>query len=151
MDEDKKNKVWPDEKLLAERALFEQKINDKHLPEYHPKGWGYELWITNNNKYCGKLLFFLKGRSCSYHYHNEKDEVFFIQSGKILLETSGYDDYPTPFSIILEKGDCYWIRPGLRHKMTAIENTELFEFSTPHKEEDSIRVIKRRLSHRSLR
>lgn len=24
-------------------------------PEYHPKGWGYELWIHNDAKYCGKL------------------------------------------------------------------------------------------------
>ena len=26
--------------------------------EIHPKGWGYEKWIVNTDKYCGKILFF---------------------------------------------------------------------------------------------
>ena len=33
--------------------------------EVHPKGWGDELWITNNDKYCGKILQFNKGSSFS--------------------------------------------------------------------------------------
>jgi len=50
-----------------------------------PKGWGYEKWIVNNDKYCGKILFVVKDRKCSLHYHNIKDETFYIQSGKIVL------------------------------------------------------------------
>ena len=30
----------------------------KHVP----KGWGYEKWIVNTDEYCGKLLFFNKGK-----------------------------------------------------------------------------------------
>ena len=59
--------------------------------KYVPKGWGYEKWIANCEKYCGKLLFIAKDKQCSWHYHKLKDEVFFIQSGKIkfcLLYTS---------------------------------------------------------------
>ena len=44
----------------------------KHVP----KGWGYEKWITNNEKYCGKLLYFNKGKKCSWHYHEIKEETF---------------------------------------------------------------------------
>ena len=36
-------------------------------PEHHPKGWGYELWLVNNEKYCGKILHFEKDRRCSFH------------------------------------------------------------------------------------
>ena len=53
--------------------------------KYVPKGWGYEKWIANCEKYCGKLLFIAKDKQCSWHYHKLKDEVFFIQSGKIKL------------------------------------------------------------------
>ena len=44
--------------------------------------------------------------------------------------------------IILEPGDKFHIYRGLRHQMVAIEDSELFEFSTEHFDEDSYRVIK---------
>ena len=47
---------------------------------------------------------------------------------------------------ILFPGDVFFIPPGLRHKMLAEEDTELFEFSTHHEEEDSLRIIKRAIS-----
>ena len=40
------------------------------LPMKHvPKGWGWERWIVNCPEYCGKLLFFNKGKRCSWHFH----------------------------------------------------------------------------------
>ena len=66
------------------------------LPIKHvPKGWGYEKWIVNNEAYCGKLLFFLRDKKCSWHYHVLKDEVFYVQSGKILVKFSEDDDLET--------------------------------------------------------
>ena len=55
------------------------------------KGWGYEDWIVNTEKYCGKVLFFKKGKKCSWHYHKIKDETFYVQSGKVQL-LYGYDE-----------------------------------------------------------
>ena len=34
-------------------------------PEVHLKGWGKELWWCNGEKYCGKSLFFTKGKKTS--------------------------------------------------------------------------------------
>jgi len=107
-----------------------------------PKGWGYEKWITNNDKYCGKLLFFVKGKKCSWHYHQIKDEVFYIQSGKILVKYSGQDDLSLSHSVVLERGDSFHVKTGMRHQMIALEDTELFEFSTQHFDEDSYRIQK---------
>jgi mannose-6-phosphate isomerase-like protein (cupin superfamily) len=110
----------------------------KHVP----KGWGYEKWIVNKEEYCGKLLFFNKGLKCSYHYHKIKDEVFYVQSGMIFM-THGYsDNIDEAETIILSKGDRFHVPVGLRHQMKAIEDTELFEFSTQHFDDDSYRVIK---------
>ena len=111
-------------------------------PEYHPKGWGYELWIHNDEKYCGKLLFFEKGKGCSYHYHKIKHETFYLQSGKLLLTFGSTDEMETSRELLLTPGDSFEITPGLRHRMLAIEDSELFEFSTEHFEDDSYRVVK---------
>lgn len=53
--------------------------------EYIPKGWGNERIICNNDKYCGKILTIYKDHRASFHYHIQKYESFYIQSGKILL------------------------------------------------------------------
>lgn len=113
-----------------------------HLIEFVPKGWGFEKWIVNNQEYCGKLLYFVKGKKCSWHYHKLKDETFYIQSGKLKLLYSDEDDLVNAIEIILNPGDKFHIYRGLRHQMYALEDTELFEFSTQHFEEDSIRIIK---------
>jgi quercetin dioxygenase-like cupin family protein len=107
-----------------------------------PKGWGFEKWIVNTEEYCGKLLYFVKGKKCSWHYHKLKDETFYIQSGKILLRYSDGDEMAYADDIILTKGDKFHIYRGLRHQMLALEDTELFEFSTQHFDEDSYRIIK---------
>lgn len=110
-------------------------------PQYHKKGWGYELWIHNDERYCGKLLFFNQGKKCSFHYHEEKHETFYLQSGKMLLRVGFTDEYDYTQEFLLTPGDTYEIPVGLRHQMFALENSELFEFSTQHFEHDSIRVI----------
>ena len=107
-----------------------------------PKGWGFEKWIVNNEKYCGKLLYFVKGKKCSWHYHKIKDEVFYVQSGKIMVKYSEEDDLKNAKEIILERGDNFHVYTGLKHQMIALEDTELFEFSTQHFDSDSHRIIK---------
>jgi len=106
------------------------------------KGWGWERWIVNNEEYCGKLLYFVKGKKCSWHYHKLKDEVFYVQSGTIIVRFSDDDHLENANNIILRKGDNFHVYRGLRHQMEAIEDTELFEFSTQHFDSDSYRIKK---------
>ena len=110
--------------------------------EIHPKGWGHEKWIVNDKKYCGKILFFEAGKRCSWHYHKIKDEVFYLQSGKLLVRHGDDDDITMAQETVLEPGDAFYVYTGLRQQMHAIEDSELFEFSTQHFDEDSCRVIK---------
>ena len=108
----------------------------------YPKGWGYEKWIVNKDEYCGKLLHIIKGKKCSWHYHKLKDETFYLQEGKILLKYSDEDNIEQSKELILERGDKFHVYRGLRHQMFALEDTDLFEFSTQHFDNDSYRVIK---------
>ena len=110
--------------------------------KFVPKGWGWEKWIVNNEEYCGKLLFFNAGKKCSWHYHVLKDEVFYLQSGKMRVIFSEEDDIDEAQEIILEAGQNFHVYRGLRHRMIAIEDSELFEFSTQHFDSDSYRIEK---------
>ena len=116
-------------------------LNSQEM-KFVPKGWGFEKWIHNSELYCGKLLYFVKGKKCSWHHHKIKDEVFYVQSGKIELRWSYDDDIEHANIEILERGDKWHVRIGQRHQMLALEDTELFEFSTQHFDEDSYRIQK---------
>ena len=110
--------------------------------KFVPKGWGFEKWIVNCEEYCGKLLYFVKGKRCSWHYHKLKDEVFYIQSGKLVVRFSEDDDLNNAEQVTLGPGDNFHVYRGLRHQMYALEDTELFEFSTQHFDSDSYRIVK---------
>ena len=110
--------------------------------KFVPKGWGFEKWIVNNEEYCGKLLYLVKGKCCSWHYHKLKDEVFYLQSGRILVKYSDRDDINAAQEIVLVPGDNFHVYRGLRHRMIALEDSEVFEFSTQHFDSDSHRLIK---------
>ena len=106
------------------------------------KGWGFEKWIVNCEEYCGKLLYLVRGKKCSWHYHKLKDEVFYVQSGKVLVRYSEDDNKFNSNTCILEKGDNFHVYRGLRHQIEALEDSEIFEFSTQHFDSDSHRIEK---------
>lgn len=97
-----------------------------------PKIWGREVWLVNRD-YCGKKLVLNKGFRCSMHYHKNKDETFYILKGKLLMET----DKETK---VMSEGDSILITPGMKHRFTGLENSEIMEFSTHHEDEDSYRT-----------
>jgi len=106
------------------------------------KGWGYELWIHNSDKYCGKLLFFNKKKKCSWHYHKLKEETFYLQQGRLLLRYGWDEDINKAETLILKPGDSFHVPVGLKHQMTGLLKANiLFEFSTQHFDSDSIRII----------
>ena len=123
-------------KELKMKTSSTQEIN------FVPKGWGFEKWIHNSELYCGKLLYFVKDKKCSWHYHKLKDEVFYVQSGRIKVYYGDTDKLEDAKTIILGPGDNFHVYAGLRHRMEAIEDTELFEFSTQHFDSDSYRIMK---------
>lgn len=90
--------------------------------------------------YCGKLLFIEKNKRCSWHYHKLKDETFYLQSGLISLYYGYDDDIGKAEFLVLEPGDKFHVPVGLKHQMVALQDSELFEFSTQHFDSDSIRI-----------
>ena len=97
-----------------------------------PKVWGEEHWIINNEKYCGKKLILKKDYRCSLHHHKIKEETFYVQSGEVLMEV----DHK---KWIMYKGDIQHLMPGQWHRFTGLKDSEMFEFSTHHLDEDTYR------------
>jgi mannose-6-phosphate isomerase-like protein (cupin superfamily) len=114
----------------------------EQVQEIHRKGWGRELWIVNKSEYCSKILSFRAGKKCSWHYHDVKDEVFYLLSGMMSVFYSDGDDRAGAQEVVLYPGDTFHVYPGLRHQMHAYKNSELLEVSTQHFEDDSIRIEK---------
>ena len=105
------------------------------------KGWGNELIIVNNEKYCGKILFFKRGCKFSMHYHIIKQETWYVQSGSFIFD---WIDTETAEKHTMElfKGDVVTIPIGMPHQLYALRDGEIFEISTQHFDSDSYRVSK---------
>ena len=59
-----------------------------------------------------------------------------------MVKYSEQDDLELAEEKVLGPGDNFHIYRGLRHQMIALEDTELFEFSTQHFDSDSYRIQK---------
>ena len=116
--------------------------NPRKPVHIEPKGWGREVWIANNPLYCGKILEIRKGKRCSLHYHKLKTESFYLHKGRLKIRVKESVDSERLEVFEISSGDCMDVAPGLVHQMEALEDSELFEFSTQHFESDSYRLVK---------
>lgn len=106
-----------------------------------PKGWGYELIWATNDKYCGKIMYFEKSNAkFSMHFHREKDETWFVNTGRFKvrwIDTSNAVLYEKE----LKEGDV-WHNPPLQpHQLICLqEGSSITEVSTADSVEDNYRV-----------
>jgi len=107
-----------------------------------PKGWGREVWIANGDLYCGKILEINKGKRLSLHSHKIKSESFYLRAGRLIIRVKESPEAETLEEFVLEAGQCMDIPIGLVHQMEALEDAELYEFSTQHFDSDSHRLVK---------
>ena len=116
---------------------------DVKAPKHVNKDWGYEMWIHNDEEYCGKLLVFTdKYNKFSMHYHLKKKESWYVQEGSFKFDYIDVENGKKE-SIVMLKGDSVTIERGLPHQLTSLENNSImFEVSTEHFDEDSYRIYR---------
>ncbi len=100
------------------------------LPKRVEKPWGHEIWWARTERYVGKLLHVRRGESLSLQYHQVKDETILVQSGRLLFETRAPHELELR-AVELLPGQAFHITPGTVHRMTALEDCDIFEVSTP--------------------
>ena len=92
------------------------------------KPWGYELHWAKTGRYVGKILHITAGHALSLQYHNLKDETIYLHSGRMLFE---FEEHGTLTKWEMKPGDVYHVTPKTVHRMTAIEDCDVLEVSTP--------------------
>jgi mannose-6-phosphate isomerase len=100
-------------------------------PRRVEKPWGYELIWAQADSYVGKVLFVKAGESLSLQFHNEKDESWFVHSGRARLELGSVGE-PMLKEEVISAGAAFRFPPGTVHRVTALEDTTILEVSTPH-------------------
>jgi mannose-6-phosphate isomerase-like protein (cupin superfamily) len=99
-------------------------------PRRVEKPWGHELIWAHTDVYVGKLLHVKAGHSLSLQFHRVKDEAWLIQSGRVRLELGEEGDAVLKEEVV-GAGACFHYAPGTVHRVTALEDTDILEVSTP--------------------
>lgn len=92
------------------------------------KPWGQELLVAASSLYTGKVLTMKAGHRGGLQYHVTKDEAFYLVSGQVQVR---HDDGHGLIWTLMKPGESYRIPPGAVHQVEAIEDSVLFEVSTP--------------------
>lgn len=92
------------------------------------KPWGYELHWAKTAQYVGKIIHVNAGHALSLQYHNIKDETIMVWTGKIKFEIKEKSGMIIRELLPLER---VHVPPGTVHRMTAIEDSDILEVSTP--------------------
>lgn len=131
----------PDDQVIPIKLTRNPTAPTRRKVEEHPKGWGKETWLANTSQYCGKLLCFNKGAKFSAHFHDIKNETFYVLKGKVKLTWFNLQNADEIVDILIE-GEVIDIPRLCVHQVEALEESIIIEVSTQHFDSDSYRVRK---------
>lgn len=92
------------------------------------KPWGYEIIWARTDRYAGKLLHVRKGESLSLQFHRAKDETLYVARGVVDLDV---EEGGRLVRKRLHPGEAHHIPAGTRHRIAGVEESDVFEASTP--------------------
>lgn len=93
------------------------------------KPWGHEeVFALVDGKFCGKAIHVTQGHALSLQYHERKEETISVQSGRLRVEVGLDEGALEEFE--LDPGESIHLRPGVRHRVTAVVDTVMLEAST---------------------
>ncbi|MCL5009200.1 MAG: cupin [Patescibacteria group bacterium] len=96
------------------------------------KPWGYEVVLTpKDSERTGKILHVAAGKRLSFQYHETKEEVITLFSGRAVIWLE--DDAGEIRKIPMEPKKGYLVKPPQKHRVEALEDSDIFEVSSPEK------------------
>lgn len=108
---------------------FEKPASTHFRVQRVDKPWGHEILWAWTDAYAAKILHVNAGESLSLQYHERKDETLSVLAGRVSFEIGPHESALE--QRVLGPGDCVRLAPGTRHRMTALEDADLLEASTP--------------------
>jgi mannose-6-phosphate isomerase len=100
-------------------------------PQRTDKPWGHELLWALTDTYAGKILFVRAGESLSLQFHRQKEESWYVQGGRVELEIGAVGAAVLNREVV-GPGTAFHLVPGTVHRVSALEDTTIFEVSTPY-------------------
>ena len=107
------------------------------------KSWGHEVVWATLRGVSGKILFMEKGKSTSLKYYKHKNEVILIRKGRVRIawadENYHSEKYPSRIQIsLLKEGDVFCIQSTCPYRITALEDSEVFEIGNATSNTDRV-------------
>ena len=93
------------------------------------KPWGSEEVIEINDQYMMKKLKMYKNHRCSLQFHNYKKETIYVLTGQLRIYTG--ETIGDLSSKIYGPNESITLKPGVIHRMEAVEDSIYLEASTP--------------------
>jgi mannose-6-phosphate isomerase len=106
---------------------------DDQLPRKTAKPWGHELLWAQGSHYAAKILHIEAGHRLSLQYHEVKEETLLLLSGRLTLELEGSNGRMAYHEA--RSGQVFYIPPGRKHRLAALETCDVLEVSTPELED----------------
>lgn len=100
-------------------------------PRRIDKPWGHEMLWAEADQYVGKMLFVRAGEQLSLQFHRVKDESWFVQSGRAMVEVGALGKAVLSKEVV-GPGAAFHFAPGTVHRVRALEDTTILEVSTAH-------------------
>ena len=99
------------------------------------KPWGYEELLLDKDGLGFKRLVVNPGKMTSKHYHNHKNEVFYVEQGSARVELKNDTKE-------LKKGEFMYLPRETIHQTfsTGTEELVILEFGSPQDDTDVVRV-----------
>lgn len=99
------------------------------------KEWGSEIEIGTLNTIKAKIICINAGKQTSLKYYNIKDEILFVQSGKIFVEFDSekyhFQDKDRPLkTMTLVTGDVLYVQSMCPYRISAIEHSKIIEIGS---------------------
>ena len=104
-----------------------------------PKPWGEEWLLADDERYAAKVLIVKKGYRLSLQYHERKHETQFVEAGRLKYTLGDVERPGDNREVIVEAGAVIVLPPGSVHRLEALEDSRIFEVSTPELD-DVVRI-----------
>jgi mannose-6-phosphate isomerase len=105
---------------------------DFNLINFVEKPWGREIHFAVEGEYVGKILEVNARKRLSLQYHKRKKETMYLLKGRVRLTLDDETE-------IISPGKSVTLKPGVRHRIEALEDSQIIEVSTSHLD-DVVRV-----------
>ena len=92
------------------------------------KPWGHEEIWAHTDQYVGKLLFIRKNCRLSLQHHQVKEEHMRLQTGEVIVFLENENGKLEEHHLFPK--DAIHIPPNRKHRVLAIEDSEIIEVST---------------------